>query len=460
EKSFYYERKENGKIFTNLDGCRRVLYNLPWVLNRISDGETIYLVEGEKDVHTLLDNALTGTTTINSLEWSEDYTRTLQDADVVILYDYDKTGFKRKDLLCKNLYRRAKRLRIVDLGLEYREKHGPDITDWLKKGNTKDQLETLVDQAPDYVPEKPNDPETKSGNLRSVSVDELLTMELPEREMLLSPIIPSQGLVLLVAKRGVGKTHIALGIAYAVSIGETFLLWDAPRPRRVLYIDGEMPAVLMQQRLNMIISMYDKKPTQQDFRIITPDLQEKTMPDLSLKEGRDQIEKIIEDYDLVVIDNISCLFRSGSENEAESWQQVQEWILDLRRRGKSVLLVHHAGKSGSQRGTSKREDILDTVILLKQPEDYKAEEGARFGIHFDKARHFSGEDARSFQVRLIEENGVWGWEISDDPTEELISKIADLKKHGFTLQAIQEKTGLTKSQVETRIKKAKERNLL
>ena len=184
------------------------------------------------------------------------------------------------------------------------------------------------------------------------------------------------------------------------------------------------------------------------------------MPDFSQKEGREQIEEIIKDYDLVVIDNISCLFRSGSENEAESWQQIQEWILDLRRRGKSVLLVHHAGKSGNQRGTSKREDILDAVIKLKHPDDYKPEDGARFEVHFDKARHFSGKDARSFQSQLIEENGKWRWEISDDPQEALIEKIAEMRKIGFTLQAIQEKTGLTKSQVETRISKAKERGLL
>ena len=118
------------------------------------------------------------------------------------------------------------------------------------------------------------------------------------------------------------------------------------------------------------------------------------------------------------------LFRSGSENESESWQEAQEWALDLRRRGKSVLFVHHAGKSGHQRGTSKKEDILDAVIILKHPDDYQPEQGARFEVKFDKARHFSGEDACSFQAHLIEENGIWRWEISNDPEEELIEQIA------------------------------------
>jgi hypothetical protein len=41
----------------------------------------------------------------------------------------------------------------------------------------------------------------------------------------------------------------ALGIAYAVATGSTFLKWRAARPRRVLLIDGEMPAQALRERL-------------------------------------------------------------------------------------------------------------------------------------------------------------------------------------------------------------------
>ena len=110
----------------------------------------------------------------------------------------------------------------------------------------------------------------------------------------------------------------------------------------------------MQERLQKIVAMSDKHDDKGFFKLLTPDLQDHVMPDLSLQEGRDAIEGFVQDADLIVIDNISCLFRSGNENEAESWQEAQEWALDLRRRGKSVLFVHHAGKSGNQRGTSKK----------------------------------------------------------------------------------------------------------
>jgi hypothetical protein len=60
--------------------------------------------------------------------------------------------------------------------------------------------------------------------------------------MVLDPIIPEKDLVMLYAARGTGKTHVALDIAYAVATGGSFLKWQAPKPRRVLLVDGKMPA--------------------------------------------------------------------------------------------------------------------------------------------------------------------------------------------------------------------------
>jgi len=73
------------------------------------------------------------------------------------------------------------------------------------------------------------------------------------------------------------------------------------------------------------------------------------------------------------------------ENDADAWIPVQEWALRMRASGRSVLFIHHAGKGGNQRGTSKREDVLDTVIALQKSEDYNPRDGATFEIHFKKA---------------------------------------------------------------------------
>ena len=69
--------------------------------------------------------------------------------------------------------------------------------------------------------------------------------------------------------------------------------------------------------------------------------------------------------------------------------------------GKSVLLIHHAGKGGQQRGTSRREDVLDTVISLKRPTDYKEEKGTRIEFHFEKSRSLLSDKVKPFEARLI-----------------------------------------------------------
>lgn len=339
-KSFYFQRVDSeGRIVNNIEGCRKVLYRLPDVLQAIRDGYYIFLVEGEKDADTLFEHEIFATTAPGTLEWDEEYTSLLQKADVVILYDYDKTGVKRRDMLCKLLHGRVNSLRVVDLpGLGYTESHGKDITDWLQAGNTRDQLINLALQTPEYRPTEEDVKENPSDNVRVVSLEKFLELNFPPREMLLAPFLPSQGLVMIYAKRGVGKTHMALCIAYTIAIGDTFLHWQAPKPKKVLYIDGEMPAALMQERLQKIISMFNQKPAQGYFNLITPDMQEIAVPNLSIAEGRNALENHINDCDLIIIDNISCLFRSGNENDSESWQEAQEWALDLRRRGKPFCL--------------------------------------------------------------------------------------------------------------------------
>ena len=105
--------------------------------------------------------------------------------------------------------------------------------------------------------------------------------------------------------------------------------------------------------------------------------------------------------DLVIFDNLSTLCTNGSESASDAWVPMQNWLLELRRQGIAVLLVHHAGTNGRQRGTSRREDALDTVIALRRPEDYSPEQGARFEVHFEKLRNrVDGDGAVPFEAKL------------------------------------------------------------
>jgi len=282
-----------------------------------------------------------------------------------------------------------------------------------------------------------------SKNLQAYNIDTFLALDIPPQENILAPIIKTQSLSMIFAKRGVGKTHIALGIAYAIASGGKFLKWEAPKPLRVLYLDGEMPAYAMQERLAQIVKSSEKEASPDHFVLINPDEQDMGMPDISTKEGQAEIEPFVKDADVIIVDNISTLARTGKENEAEGWLPVQGWALEMRSRGKSVLFVHHAGKGGQQRGTSRREDVLDLVMELKHPEDYSTEQGARFEVHFTKARHLVGKDASPFEAKLI--FGGWTYQSIEDVE---LKKVLDLKGEGLTYKEIAEETGISKSRAQ------------
>ena len=255
------------------------------------------------------------------------------------------------------------------------------------------------------------------------------------------------------AGRGTGKTHVALGIAFAVATGTAFLKWKAPKARRVLLIDGEMPAAALQERLASIVAgAPDVQLDPENIQILAGDLVEAGgIGNLALPDVQAEIDPWLAGVDLLVLDNLSSLTAVIRDNDAESWGPLQEWLLKLRRRGVSVLIVHHAGKGGQQRGTSRREDVLDTSISLCRPSDYSPSEGARFEVHLEKGRSIHGDDAKPFEAKLEVRDNVAVWTIRE--LEDVNrARVKALLEDGMTVRQIEDETGIPKSTVH-RIKK-------
>lgn len=291
--------------------------------------------------------------------------------------------------------------------------------------------------------------------LKALDAHELALMQFKPREVFLEPWLHSQDLCMLFAARGIGKTHFALAVAYAVATGTTFAKWSAPVPRKVLYMDGELPGGVMQRRL--LMHCPDVEPQPGFLRVFTPDLlpEGRLMPDLATHDGQDAIEPMLSDAEVVFVDNLSAWARSGRENEAESWLPVADWIMRLRRRGIAVILVHHAGKGGQQRGTSKREDLLDVVIGLSRPSDYDPSQGAVFVAEFTKARNLTGSDAESLELRLggTEDRAAWSWSTVESSTYD---RVVALSKEGLKPAEICAELEVNKSTVSRHLRKARE----
>jgi hypothetical protein len=130
-----------------LPRVRPVLYHLAELL-AADPSETIFQVEGEKDVENLLALGLLATTNVMGAgKWHDEYTATLTGRHVVILQDNDTAGADHARAVANHLQGKAASVKVLLLpGLP--EKGDP--TDWLAAGGTKDQMLELATHAPEW----------------------------------------------------------------------------------------------------------------------------------------------------------------------------------------------------------------------------------------------------------------------------------------------------------------------
>ncbi|MEQ6390821.1 phage/plasmid primase, P4 family [Bacillaceae bacterium S4-13-58] len=124
-------------------------YHLQDLAIAVQKQQTIFIVEGEKDVNTLKGYHLVATTNAGGAgKWPKDdeYNQVFTGANVVILPDNDEVGNKHSKKVAKILKDRVKTLKIVELP-ELKEKE--DVTDWLKTLSIK-EFKTLVETVPFY----------------------------------------------------------------------------------------------------------------------------------------------------------------------------------------------------------------------------------------------------------------------------------------------------------------------
>jgi len=450
-KEFLFYYTKDGKRLSGRGGDS-IPYNLPGL---VKDAGPIYFVEGEKKADQLItwDLAATCLDSGANSPWRPDYLPHLRGKDIVILPDHDEPGRAYAERIAGALAGHVNSIKIINLpGLP---KKG-DLLDWIKDPeNTKEKFLSLVESAAIWEPTK----KSKAPSLKAITISELLQYEFKPRAPLLLPWLSTQGLAMIHAWRGVGKTLVAIELAVAGASGAGWLKWNAPEPFGVLYIDGEMPGETLRERFARVIRSSEKEPTA-PLKIITPDIQEYGIPDLATLEGQEALEPHLDGVSLVILDNLSTLVRSGRENTTEGWQPMQEWALRLRSMGYAVVFIHHDNRQGSQRGASKKEDTLDAVIHLKHPADYSPEQGARFEVHFEKARMLYGDDVKPFEANLVTKaDGSHEWTMKDLELS-LTERVADLLNEGIKQNEIPEMLGIAKGTVSKHKAKAQALGLL
>lgn len=332
---------------------RRVLYRLPSIVEAVSMGRTVFLVEGEKDADTLADLGYPATTWQGGAQnWRDEFAAVLKGSDVVCLPDNDDPGRTAMQKAASALAEHDVLVKVVELpGLPAKG----DVTDWLDDGHDLDELFDVVGKTPTWVP----DPSTRV----CWRLDELWANDTIMRPP--PPVVPriawSSRSTLLAAAEKSGKSTVSGFLAAQVSNGGEFL-GDPCASGPVLIVGleefiGDCARRLQHFRANPkrvhIIAEIPGDPHQRPQVI------------------RSHIERV--QPALVIVDTLMA-YSEGIVNDATSSSQMQPVVQSLTNlahtTGVALILVHHARKSdGKYRDSSAIGGAVDAIIEVFLPDE-------------------------------------------------------------------------------------------
>lgn len=180
----------------------------------LKENTKVLLVEGEWDA--LISNqegvpAVTGTT--GAKQWMSKWNRYFAGKDVFICYDRDQAGDDGAEKVARNLSGTAHLVAKVDLPMEWREKGGLDVTDFIyKMGHTGADLEAAMDGSSMLA-------EPKDGATVTVSVKESFNPDLSGKPM---------NMVVSVVGKGTSKHLIPRSVSFSCSINADKLCAGCP----------------------------------------------------------------------------------------------------------------------------------------------------------------------------------------------------------------------------------------
>lgn len=242
----------------------------------------------------------------------------------------------------------------------------------------------------------------------------------------------------IMAWRGVGKTMFANALADAIAAGGRVLDFHAPTARRVLYLDGELPLPQLQERAMQLI-----RPSARDnVFFFNPEMLETPRGlNLTAEHDANALLRLIDKdkAEVLILDSQSTLMY-GDTNDSKFQERRQDVLRQLRWKGLCIIEMHHLGKAGLQRGSSKNDDILDVQIKLDRVAEWEPEDGLLFEIKYEKVRHAARLET-GYEVTFTD--GKWVKQTSN-----LVQKVADLWKQNKPIRTIAKELDISKSRVE------------
>jgi hypothetical protein len=416
-----------GNWLYTLGDTRRVLYHLQNVLGAAKAAEKVWLVEGEKDVHTLEEQGLIATCNpMGAGKFKREHAEYLAGANVVILPDNDTPGKDHARVVTEYLRDTARSVKTIELpGLP---EHG-DVTDWFAAATVLHALSAAAQMlhgqevhtavATLLAMEKEVEPDYTN---RPVIFDAagLMKEEFPDVVMAV-PGIVAEGATFLVGAPKIGKSWMSLGLGLAVAGGEMALGTISVEQGPVLYLALEDTPRRLQRRMQVMLGAQDA-PEDLHFACNWPRLG---------AGGLDQLEDWLKDNDnarMVIIDTWAKV--KSSVGERDSMYQADYSAVSAVKSladnyGCAIVMVHHQRKAADNdplntvAGSTGLTGAADATVVLTRPRG--AEEGKLYVTGRDV------EESMSI-VSFDAQTGHWTWlgeadEVEEQNTEKRVIKL-------------------------------------
>ncbi len=297
---------------------------------------------------------------------------------------------------------------------------------------------------------------------RALSLSEILVLQMPPDIELLGRLILAGSLGLLYGLRGCGKSLLAMIMGYAIAGGKAVAPWGTGSGDVVCYLDGEMRIHGFQERLDQLHALNTQEASQaavrENFWVVSRHLIGDLVGTLDTQEGQRSIENYFPTgMRLLIIDNLSAWTAGGGE-DIHGWQNVKSWLLQLRVRGIAVLLIHHAGKGGAQRGTSAHEDLVDYSIEVSPVPIEDEPEVTAFKVTHKKLRDQLPHLKNPQGFRIRSQDGVMRFTVEPVVLEaqKLFAKIVELHTQNWSGKDIAQEVGTSEASVSRVLRKYRE----
>jgi hypothetical protein len=153
---------------------------------------------------------------------------------------------------------------------------------------------------------------------------------------------------------------------------------------------------------------------------------------------------------VIILDTLTAVGKFDT-NDADACRLFNSFLLRLRFKGYCVILIHHAGKNGTQRGRTDAEDNMDLVMQLTPPEGHDPGDGLKACVSYTKIRY--GGRLQNFACEYI--GGSWRV-LVDSEEKEIVERL----NMGESLRSISALLGVTTARVRKIRKNAKAKGLI